>query len=616
MQSIGDNLSSYSKVSNWIHANIGSLNDVETFYSQRAIIEREYAEKLGRLVSESFAKRNKQALTLSVGDEPTMTPGSLEAASVVAWKEVLIQTEAIVGEKKRFAGELDNVAGGFSRMKSKYGDLEDRWKQVHDEIGGVRDNNVNEMKAKKKAYDATCESMESQRGKSMKSSGEKSQTKLKTKTKEMNIAKNAYLISVAVTNRLKDKYHYQDVPEILDGLQALNEAKVSKFNSFLLKATDLERKSLSNVENFTKAIDDVVKQNLPKLDTAMFIKHNISKWSEPADYQYIPSHIWHDDDTIITDPEELHDLKIRLNDACALYERYTQICDDEKQTVEELLEQRNKLVGDTFDEVKRKPESDYTKFEELLAKSITYLQKFLNDDSRRVIAEVTIETIQSATQGFDMTITEPIHQQKKSKFGFLKLKNDEPEPDVHEISDAVNTIKISPKNHKIRLFKSGLVSHLLDSYNKPATFKTSESHTDNVNIATALYPYHIQGDDELNMTVGEVFTVIEPDDGSGWTVVQNSSGVEGLIPSAYVQLSFTAAVTSSKKQGPKVAPRRGAKKVKKMEILYDYTAQGDDEVSVQKGEVVEIVQDDEGGWTEVEVSGIRGLIPSSYGQVC
>lgn len=69
----------------------------------------------------------------------------------------------------------------------------------------------------------------------------------------------------------------------------------------------------------------------------------------------------------------------------------------------------------------------------------------------------------------------------------------------------------------------------------------------------------------------------------------------------------------TKKQGPAVAPRRGAKKLKYVEAMYEYTAQSDAELSMAEGERLVLVKEDPGdGWVEVEKQGRTGSVPASY----
>ena len=57
---------------------IAWLDDIQQFYRERSTIEKEYSAKLNALAKRYFEKKAKKASSLSVGDTPTLTPGSLE----------------------------------------------------------------------------------------------------------------------------------------------------------------------------------------------------------------------------------------------------------------------------------------------------------------------------------------------------------------------------------------------------------------------------------------------------------------------------------------------------------------------------------------------------------
>lgn len=77
--------------------------------------------------------------------------------------------------------------------------------------------------------------------------------------------------------------------------------------------------------------------------------------------------------------------------------------------------------------------------------------------------------------------------------------------------------------------------------------------------------------------------------------------------------SIGTAAPSVKKRGPAVAPRRGAKKLKYVEALYEYTAQSEAEHSMAEGERFVLIKDDPGdGWAEVEKGGVIKSVPASY----
>lgn len=78
-------------------------------------------------------------------------------------------------------------------------------------------------------------------------------------------------------------------------------------------------------------------------------------------------------------------------------------------------------------------------------------------------------------------------------------------------------------------------------------------------------------------------------------------------------IGTSATTTAGKKKGPAVAPRRGAKKLRYVEALYDYTAQSDAEHSMVEGERFVLIKEDPGdGWAEVEKGGVTKSVPASY----
>ena len=295
--SIGNDLKdSFKPTSKWVNNGINWINDIEEFYRERATIEKEYASKLLELCKKHFEKKAKNSTLLSVGDEPQITPGSLESASLVLWNEVLTQTEAIAEEKVLFSREINTKLGdNFLLLKNKTGRIAKQIESIDEYLVSEKTKTEDEVNKAKKQYDSLCESTESARQKTEKSSSEKHQQKLQEKEVAMNIGKNEYLIKINIANRLKDKYFYQDVPELLDYFQELNETRVGLLNKLLKNASIIERNSNDRIKEKLHIIDSTIDQNNPKLDVAMFIKHNAFDWKEPQDFYFIPCAIWHDD---------------------------------------------------------------------------------------------------------------------------------------------------------------------------------------------------------------------------------------------------------------------------------------------------------------------------------
>lgn len=93
------------------------------------------------------------------------------------------------------------------------------------------------------------------------------------------------------------------------------------------------------------------------------------------------------------------------------------------------------------------------------------------------------------------------------------------------------------------------------------------------------------------------------------TYSNSSASLAGSIHAA----SSGAAGAAAKKKGPAVAPRRGAKKLKYAEALYDYVAQSEQEHSIVEGERFVLINRDGGdGWADVEKEGQVKSVPAAY----
>lgn len=600
--SIGNDLKdSFKPTAKWINNGINWINDVEEFYRERASIEKEYASKLKELCKKHFDKKAKNSSLLSVGDEPQITPGSLESASLVLWNEVLTQTEAIAEEKVQFSKDINTKLGdNFLLLKTKSGRIAKHIESIDEYLMSEKTKVEDEVNKAKKYYDSLCESTENARQKTEKSSSDKHQLKLQEKEVAMNIGKNEYLIKINIANRLKDKYYYQDVPELLDYFQELNESRVGLLNKLLKNASIIERNSNDRIKEKLHIIDTTIDQNDPKLDVAMFIKHNVRDWKEPEDFYFVPCSIWHDDESLVTKEPELTELKRRLNSCSNDIVKYEDLCIESKQNLEEMTTARKEELANLT-----------LKFDTKLSNSLLLLQRFLKTDSERVKNEVEIEVIQNFAGDKDLSYVE-VREKKKSKFGFLRGKklNSGEGTVLNDNSDghSLHTVKsvTSQKSH------TGLFNI------RRNRGQSNASSVSNGPRGKALYQYDATGDDEASISPGEQFDVVDEDDGSGWTMIRTSQGREGLVPTAYIEVTAAADSNtngvSGKKKGPSVAPKRGAKRVQYVEALYDYQADGDDELTISAGDRIVVVQSDTdgSGWTEGELNGATGMFPTSY----
>ncbi|RCK54934.1 Protein BZZ1 [Candida viswanathii] len=612
--SIGNELKdSYKLTSKWLNNGINWLQDISDFYLERSALEKEYLTKLRDLSKKYFDKKARVSASLSVGDDPAITPGSLENASLVLWTDLLTQTEAIAEEKSGLSREFQTkIADNLTSLKAKCERVARQVDAINDYLSLEKQKVEDDVNKAKKHYDGLCQTTEAARDRNEKSPSDKHQRRLDEKQVAMNNGKNDYLIRISVANRLKDKYFYQDVPELLDYMQELNENRVAIMNKLLKNASIVERNSVDRVKEKLHLIDETIDQNNPKLDVAMFIKHNAVDWKEPQDFYFIPCSFWHDDESLIVKEPELTELKKKLSIASNEYYKFEQSCLDVKQKLEESTNKR-----------KQDNEEITLKFDAGLQGSLSILDKFMKEDTNRVKNEVEIEIIQNFAGDKDLSYVAPV-KEKKSRFGFLtggSHKKSQSGTNLEASSEvqSLNPVKTSTSLHSgifdLRRNKSTKSNH--SGANGPAAGASASGSIE----GKALYEYAATGPDEATMSAGDQFIVIEEDDGSGWTLIKGYQG-QGLVPTSYIEITSRPAAVAApapeepqqKKKGPAVAPRRGAKKVQHLEALYDYMADGEDELTIHAGDRIILVQDDTdgSGWTEGELNGQTGMFPTSY----
>lgn len=295
----------FKPVDNWVNNGIAWLAEIEQFYRERSTIEKEYSERLTVLARKYYDKKAKRSSNLSVGDSPALTPGSLESASLTTWTTQLNTIEARAAEHNRLASDLVNkVATPLSYNQKKLEELRNSHNDYQNKLVKERDSQYADLKKMKAKYDSVCAEVESRRKKqdsAMDFGKSKAAQQYSQHVVEMHNAKNTYLIGINVTNKLKECYYHEYVPDLLDSLQDLNETRVVKLNAIWSLAAALEIDTLTKSTEHMKHLSAEIPRNDPKLDSTMFVRHNAVQWQDPSDFVFEPSPVWLDTDAMVTD---------------------------------------------------------------------------------------------------------------------------------------------------------------------------------------------------------------------------------------------------------------------------------------------------------------------------
>lgn len=130
------------------------------------MIEKEYASKLTALCKKYSDRKAKKISGLSVGDTPTMTPGSLESASLTTWSTQLNAIESHAAVREKFGQELiSHIAEPLKQVAAKYEELRKSHVEYFGKLEKEREAALNDLKKVKGKYDSVCQEVENRRKK-------------------------------------------------------------------------------------------------------------------------------------------------------------------------------------------------------------------------------------------------------------------------------------------------------------------------------------------------------------------------------------------------------------------------------------------------------------------
>ncbi|KAJ2721608.1 Protein BZZ1 [Coemansia sp. Benny D115] len=160
-------------------------------------------------------------------------------------------------------------------------------------------------------------------------------------------------------------------------------------------------------------------------------------------------------------------------------------------------------------------------------------------------------------------------------------------------------------------------------------------------LVAVVYDFEGDGTSTLTVHAGDRVRVVEADgDGSGWTEVVLINGQQGMVPTAYIDMSSYRAPTaqtggqqtvggrallmepsarphassvSSGAMSLRSATTAAAGGVEYVVALYDFAGRDADELSVKAGDRIQVVSRDIGeGWLQASIDGREGRLPASY----
>lgn len=561
--------------------NVKWLDDLQEYYRERATIEKEYATKLQTLAKKFQDRRTKKSPGLSVGDNPTMTPGSLENASCTTWAKILDNTKMMGDERAAHSEELKmQVAEHIKALSFRCEDYRKRCEIYNTKLSEDRDKTYSDLKHVQKKYFDQCGSVEKERLKSASHNGTGKHNKLlQASMSDMNNNKNSYLLSISASNAHKTKYYHEDVPSLLDLYQDINEIKVQKLNVIWQKATQLEQSCMIRQGGHLGASIEAIGRNQPQLDTLMFIQHNNATFNEPPPFRFEECPIWHDTSDLVVDESAKVFLQNSLAKSRKDLHELNPTVNNKKREIDGLNKLKTAYV--------QNPAKGNV--EEVIMNLLSAMIDVTSLDTRRNKIEAEVATVTRVTGDIDRGMTE--HAFKSASFAIptncdfcgstiwgmsrkgyhcqacsynchkncqMKVpanctqeKGNKRTAEVETITRTDTTNSTADSVYATRGGQTRMASSDSDS-DSPAPSSRQNTSTpihralapgpatgfaggsSSSSSTKVLYAYDAASPSETSISAGESITVLAGDDGSGWIRIKGPRG-EGLVPATYVE---------------------------------------------------------------------------------
>lgn len=327
---------------------------------------------------------------------------------MTTWGVQLTTLESRANEHDQFATALvSNIADPIKHYAARYEELRKLHVDHAAKLEKERDSTYADLRKMKGKYDSVCQEVENRRKKTegaFDHGKQKARNAFEQQQAEMRNVKNTYVISINVTNKQKEMYYHEYVPELLDSLQDLSETRVTKLNSIWLLASQVETQTLTRSTDLVKHLSAEIPRNNPVLDSMMFVRHNAGPWQEPADFQFEPSPVWLDDGSIATDESAAVFLRNVLTKSKSSLQEHKRELEKKRKEVEVAGKVRQNIRDgrDKRDEVE-------------VVRAIFALQESMHEVERqKVTAEVEVSTITSVVG--DLSLGARSHNFKSKTF--------------------------------------------------------------------------------------------------------------------------------------------------------------------------------------------------------
>ncbi|KAF8340473.1 uncharacterized protein EI90DRAFT_3035702 [Cantharellus anzutake] len=616
-------------------AQIQLLQDVQTILRERAALEAQYAKSLQAIAKKSEKLNGQHAAASIVGDNPSKPPSdsSLESSTLYLALAFLTETLDRAAQEHASFSEVLNiqVADELKALEKRKEETRKKHSASYQKLITDRD----QIYSDRLKYYSDCTELEQYRQKHDRASDDKHAERVAKQHEQMQISmlnrKNTYLVSISVSNGVKELFYDESVPEVENQYQTLQTSITSRLVGILQHYFRIFSTLTDTITSLQKTLESVSHQK----DHDLFIEHNRRPFSLPSDWSFEPCPNFYDTANISIEPEPKVFLQNKLARSQEKLEELQTIIDTkarEAQKLNDLAESysKNPKLGPVDSAMDDAFDSSH------IVAGLKLQQASHEEEIRAILGAIGDDHGAQAPHSFKPSSFAVPTQCAYCKVDSMNLMTNvrkthaNPKTNIpadcsgSSPTDVARRKSLITRNTSTRKSASS-ASQVGTTPNAPAhSFRNAQgrylttpggketvdeaSDEEEEISATVLFDFGASSSIELSVK----------DDGSGWVKVR-SGNTSGLVPAAYMKVEKSSPARDVEQASPirrKIPPPPARSKKKLVRGLYDYEAAGDDEISVTVGETIELTPEGENygdGWYQGrDANGKIGLFPSNY----
>ncbi|KAG8979631.1 hypothetical protein FRB90_008042, partial [Tulasnella sp. 427] len=552
--------------------------DVRDLIRERAVLEKEYSQKLQALARRAAEKRARTAAARIVGEDPAKAFGddAIKRNTLESAYAMLIEAYDTSAQDHSSFGEAlsAQISQELKSLEQKKDGTRKNQLAAFNKTLTERDKIYNERLRAKQKYDEDCLEIESYRQKQNRAADDKhadrAAKQYDAQKAEMQNSKNTYLVSIAVANKAKDTFYNVDLPALENQFQEIQTSLTTSLVRIIRSHQHLQSTALEGLKYKMTLVDNSLSAFDAPKDQALFVDYNKRPgFSVPGDWDWEPCAGFYETGVMSVDPTPKVYLQNKLAKAQGKLDEVRAMENTKERDANQLSQlvtsyQANPKLGDVDDVM-----NDY------LDAAHMHMQwraigLALEAEIATILGALGDDTGAQAPHSFkssSFSIPTPCGFCKSSIWGLSKQgktckacgmsvhakcelkvpaecpaaaggRKAPPSRNVPStMRDSIPMRQVSGKGTGSTLtvkVPEGKVSAPTPSaFNQPSASTFDQPA---LTKATIIFDFVASSPFEMNVVEGQVVEVVEEDDGSGWIKVGDpKTGEKGLVPASYVQ---------------------------------------------------------------------------------